>query len=138
MRPAKSARFFFFRDRTSSWRARCTTSFFVRAPVNASASSTSASSSTMLSFMVLYIFALTLAACRPAPQPHLEGTWRAVLSSPGGELPFTLRIARRAGGLRAVVVNGVEQVPVSGVSVDGSAVTIRFDWYDSAIGARLS
>jgi thiol-disulfide isomerase/thioredoxin len=71
-----------------------------------------------------------LTACR---QPSIDGTWRAVLSSPGGELPFTLRIT----GGRAVVVNGAEQAPASGVDVNGSAVTIRFDWYDSAIHATL-
>lgn len=64
----------------------------------------------------------------------IDGTWRGVLTSPGGELPFTLRIA----GGRAVIVNGPEDVPTSGVSVDGAKVDIRFDWYDSAIHASLS
>ena len=64
----------------------------------------------------------------------LDGTWRAVLTSPGGELPFTLRFG--SGG--AVIVNGAERVPVSGVTVDGARVTIRFDWYDSAIRATMS
>jgi thiol-disulfide isomerase/thioredoxin len=76
------------------------------------------------------IACLLLTACR---QPSIDGTWRAVLASPGGELPFTLRVA----GGRAVVVNGAEQAPASGVDVNGSAVTIRFDWYDSAIHATL-
>jgi thiol-disulfide isomerase/thioredoxin len=74
-----------------------------------------------------------VAACRPA-HPPLDGPWRAVLTSPGGELPFTLRFESGS----AVIVNGAERVPVSGVSVDGSQVTIRFDWYDSAIRATLS
>src|SRR5205814_641201 len=72
-------------------------------------------------------------ACHPRTA-SIEGTWRAVLMSPGGELPFTLRFSQG----RAVIVNGVEQVPTSGVKVDGSHVTIRFDWYDSAINADLS
>ena len=37
-----------------------------------------------------------------------------------------------------MILNGSERVPVSGVDVDGSKVTIRFDWYDSAIRATLS
>jgi thiol-disulfide isomerase/thioredoxin len=37
----------------------------------------------------------------------------------------------------AVVVNGAERAPASSVDVHGSAVTIRFDWYDSAIHATL-
>ena len=79
------------------------------------------------------LLTVAVATCRPARAP-LEGSWRAVLESPGGELPFMLRFERGS----AVIVNGAERVPVSGVSVDGSQVTIRFDWYDSAIRATLS
>jgi thiol-disulfide isomerase/thioredoxin len=82
---------------------------------------------------VIAILLLALAACRPAPR-SIDGTWRAVLTSPGGELPFTLQIANRD----AVIVNGNERVPVSGVRTDGAHVSIRFDWYDSAIDATLS
>src|SRR6266852_9533217 len=74
-----------------------------------------------------------LTACHSRPA-SLAGTWRATLASPGGELPFTLRIDQK----NAVIVNGAEQVPVSGVDINGSHVTIRFDWYDSAINADLS
>jgi thiol-disulfide isomerase/thioredoxin len=85
--------------------------------------------------------AFALAACHPAEHAKtasIEGTWRAVLTSPGGELPFTLRIVREGAGLRAVIVNGAEQAPASGVDVHDSSVTIRFDGYDSAIRAALS
>lgn len=78
-------------------------------------------------------FALAFGA-PDAARPKLDGTWRAVLTSPGGELPFILRISRRG----AAVVNGEERVSVSGVDVDGQRVAIRFDWYDSAIHATLS
>src|SRR5437763_10701652 len=50
-----------------------------------------------------------LAACHPRPA-SIAGTWRAALASPGGELPFTLRIDQNS----AVIVNGSEHVPVSG------------------------
>jgi thiol-disulfide isomerase/thioredoxin len=81
----------------------------------------------------LLLAALLLAVgCRT--QPKIEGTWRAVLTSPGGELPFTLRIDRN---LHAVIINGPEQAPVSGVSVEGNDVSIHFDWYDSAIRATV-
>jgi thiol-disulfide isomerase/thioredoxin len=83
---------------------------------------------------VLAVLALIpIVACHSRPA-SIVGTWRATLASPGGELPFTLRFSD--GG--AVIVNGVEKVPTSGVSVDGSHVTIRFDWYDSVINADLS
>jgi thiol-disulfide isomerase/thioredoxin len=77
---------------------------------------------------------LMLAACQPAKPRSIEGTWRAVLTSPGGELPFTLRVEHG----RAVIINGTERAPVSAVDVHDSAVTLRFDHYDSAINATLS
>ncbi|MEA2338700.1 MAG: hypothetical protein QOE82_2707 [Thermoanaerobaculia bacterium] len=82
---------------------------------------------------------LILAACRAAePKAPIDGSWRAVLTSPGGELPFTLRVVREGNALRAVIVNGAEQAPVSGVDVHDSSIRIRFDGYDSAINANLS
>jgi thiol-disulfide isomerase/thioredoxin len=91
--------------------------------------------------IISFLLAVTLAACRPSGRlksAAIEGTWRAVLSSPGGELPFALRITRRGDVLKGIVVNGAEQAPASAVSVAGSSVTIRFDWYDSAISASVS
>jgi thiol-disulfide isomerase/thioredoxin len=82
---------------------------------------------------------LALATCRPAGYSKpVDGTWHAVLTSPGGDLPFTLRFVRQGGGLRAVIVNGDEQVRPSGVDIGDTSVRIRFDGYDSAINANLS
>ena len=90
------------------------------------------------------IFTLTilLAACSgggpagPGPE-ELVGTWRAVLTSPGGELPFTLEIEETADGLAAVARNGGEEAPFSSVSVAGEYVVFSFDWYDSEIRSLL-
>jgi thiol-disulfide isomerase/thioredoxin len=79
-------------------------------------------------------FASLLLLAAIANAKSLDGMWRAVLTSPGGELPFGLRFAR--GG--AAIINGPERVKVSSVAVDGNSVTIRFDWYDSSIHATLS
>lgn len=67
----------------------------------------------------------------------LTGPWRAVLLSPGGDLPFALEFTDDAGKLSAVAVSGGERVPFSHVDIEGEAVTLRFDWYDSRIDARL-
>jgi len=73
------------------------------------------------------------AACRlAAPQD-----WHAVLTSPGGELPFTLRFADHGETLSASVVNGEESAPISEVECVGSQVVLRFAWYDSEITAEL-
>lgn len=69
--------------------------------------------------------------------PSLIGDWRAVLASPGGELPFTLRVADAGGELRAVAVNGEEEVPFSGVEREGARVVFHFSWYDSEITADV-
>ncbi|MDY7093549.1 MAG: hypothetical protein SX243_11325, partial [Acidobacteriota bacterium] len=73
----------------------------------------------------------------------LTGTWRAVLTSPGGELPFTLEIEEGSieegtVGLQAAVINGAEATELSSVEVLGSEVVLRFDWYDAEITSQLS
>ena len=69
----------------------------------------------------------------------LEGRWRGVLESPGGELPFGLEIAHGAdGGWSAEILNGEERAEVSGVEVDGQEVRFAFDTYDAEIVATLS
>lgn len=87
-----------------------------------------------------------LIACAPAETPteavteappSLAGTWRAVLDSPGGELPFTLRFTDGAEGPVAEILNGDEETPTSRVEQNGSQVIIHIEWYDSEITADL-
>lgn len=78
------------------------------------------------------------AAAASQASPALAATWRAVLASPGGELPFTLRIDGAPGALSAVAVNGDGEARFDSVRVDGAQVVLRFDVYDSEIRAELS
>lgn len=86
---------------------------------------------------------LLLPACSPrepipeTPQEILIGVWRGVLVSPGGELPFGLRITRGDGVLAGEIENGQEEAPLSGVSIDGHHVVLSIDWYDAEINAEL-
>ncbi len=89
---------------------------------------------------------LLLTACPappsdPPPSPTgdlpIAGKWRAVLASPGGDLPFTIHIRDDGGTLGAVVVNDTEEAPFSSVERQGNRVVLRFDWYDSEITAEL-
>ena len=73
----------------------------------------------------------------PAITSSVIGDWRAVLESPGGDLPFTLKITSGEGELRAVAVNGDEEVPFSTVEQSGSRVSLHFSWYDSEIIADV-
>jgi thiol-disulfide isomerase/thioredoxin len=80
-----------------------------------------------------------MAACADGGPVSPAGEWRAVLESPGGELPFRLRIEEReAGSLIAVAVNGDEVVPIETARATGDRVVLRFDHYDSEIAATLS
>lgn len=84
---------------------------------------------------------LPLAGCSEppaAPVADLAGDWRAVLDSPGGSLPFLLRVRRSGEEYRAAAINGSEEAPFSSVRRDGETVTLAIDWYDSRIEARLS
>ena len=77
-------------------------------------------------------------AARGAATGGLTGVWRAVLSSPGGELPFTIRIDGDGDPPTAIAVNGEEEVRFSSVSLDGSRLRLRIDGYDSQIVATVS
>ncbi len=68
----------------------------------------------------------------------LAGQWRAVLTSPGGELPFALTIEERGDQLQAIASNGSERVAFSNVIVDGNDVELGLRWYDAEIKATLS
>ena len=67
----------------------------------------------------------------------LAGSWRAVLRSPGGELPFEIIIAAEGAEIPAVVRNGVEEAPFTLLERDGDQVRLRIDGYDSEIVAWL-
>jgi thiol-disulfide isomerase/thioredoxin len=67
-----------------------------------------------------------------------SGVWRAVLASPGGELPFTLEISGEGGDYQAVAINGEERAALSHVRLSGLDIILSFSWYDSEITARLS
>ncbi|MDH3744110.1 MAG: TlpA family protein disulfide reductase [Acidobacteriota bacterium] len=73
----------------------------------------------------------------PAAPTDIVGSWRAVLGSPGGQLPFTLVIRNEKTGLRAAAVTGAEEAPFSAVSINGREVSLDFAWYDSTIRAQV-
>lgn len=74
-------------------------------------------------------------------QANLAGTWRAVLDSAGGELPFTIEIFsdEKPGpdGAVAIVRNGTETATFSELSIVDRRVTFRLAPFDTAITAIL-
>jgi thiol-disulfide isomerase/thioredoxin len=89
---------------------------------------------TVLGFLVVSI----VAASEAAPAPSFDGTWRAVLTLPGGELPFSLKIRTDAGQVAAFALNGAEEFRFDSASVEAHTIAIRNDVYESEIRAELS
>jgi thiol-disulfide isomerase/thioredoxin len=101
----------------------------------------------LLALLALATVAATLAGCggtatekaaatASSGPEGLAGVWRLVLASPGGELPCHLRVDAEGGTLRAVVLNGEEEAPISGVEVAGDRAVFRFDHYDAELEGR--
>jgi len=81
-------------------------------------------------------FLAVLLACSPPDAPPL-GTYRAVVSTDGGDLPFGLELVREDGGLVAYLVNGPERVRATGVRLEGGALAIQMPGYQNRIEATF-
>lgn len=80
------------------------------------------------------VLGILCAAAAPVP----SGTYRAVLTSPGGDLPFRLTFGQGGPGvITATVGNGPETVTFSSVTLQGDTLKLRFDGYDSDIVAHV-
>ncbi|MEO1365880.1 MAG: hypothetical protein AAFX50_01800, partial [Acidobacteriota bacterium] len=89
--------------------------------------------------LALLLLAAVAAGCsEPLETADLVGDWRAVLASPGGELPFTLRVEDGGDWLRAVIINGDERAPITRVELVGDSVTFHFEGYDARIVAAAT
>jgi thiol-disulfide isomerase/thioredoxin len=91
---------------------------------------------------VLCLCALTLAAYgRGAPSSGADttsvgiGTYRVVLQSPGGDLPFGLDLAREGTGWVGYLVNGQERLKLREVAIKGSHLDIKMPGYENRLTA---
>lgn len=93
--------------------------------------------------------ALSLSACSRAPEESkqptptessssLAGVWRAVLDSPGGELPFTLVINDPGAEPPAFAISADEQAHFSAVTLNDERITLDIAWYDARITAIVA
>ena len=82
---------------------------------------------------------MLIAACgAPQKEPDsVYGTWRGVLTVPGGDLPFGLEIARDGERNVAWLVNGPERVKIDGVEVTAGFVAMRMPGYPHRLEAHL-
>jgi peroxiredoxin len=88
--------------------------------------------------------ALALSACHqadaPAPAAAVSdavkmGTYRVVLSTPGGELPFGLELKQQDSHPVGYLINGEERLLLSEVKITGSHLEIPMPGYENVLKA---
>ncbi len=93
--------------------------------------------------LVLSLAALGLAACHPADAPTAApssndvkmGIYRAVLATPGGELPFGLELKQGDSRPIGYLINGPERLLLSEVKITGSHLEIVMPGYENVLRA---
>jgi peroxiredoxin len=63
------------------------------------------------------------------------GTYRVVLQTPGGELPFGLELKQQDSGLVGYLINGQERLQLGDVKITGSHLEIRMPGYENVLTA---
>jgi thiol-disulfide isomerase/thioredoxin len=61
------------------------------------------------------------------------GTYRAVLSLPGGELPFGLALEQQGSTVAGYLINGPERLPLNEVTISGSHLEILMPGYENRL-----
>jgi peroxiredoxin len=102
---------------------------------------------TSTSKLLLGIAVLALAACQRAEAPAAAapgnnavkmGTYRVVLQTPGGELPFGLELAQKDSQPVGYLINGQEKLLLSDVKITGSHIEIGMPGYENVLKADAS
>ena len=103
---------------------------------------------TSTSKLLLGIALLVLAACQRAEAPAAAapganndvkmGTYRVVLQTPGGELPFGLELAQKDSQPVGYLINGQEKLLLSDVKITGSHIEIGMPGYENVLKADAS
>lgn len=86
--------------------------------------------------------ALALAACQdaaaaaaPSGNDVKMGTYRVVLKTPGGELPFGLELKQQESRTVGYLINGAERLLLSEVRISGSHLEIPMPGYQNVLSA---
>lgn len=83
-----------------------------------------------------FFCALLLAAAAQAADDEVRpGTYRVVLQSPGGDLPFAFELERAADGWVGHLINGRERVRVDEITVNGARIDIKMPGYENHLTA---
>jgi peroxiredoxin len=100
---------------------------------------------TFKSRLILGLAGLALCACQRSEAPATAapgvnndvkmGTYRVVLQTPGGELPFGLELAQKDSKPVGYLINGQERLLLSEVKIAGSHLEIRMPGYENVLKA---
>lgn len=91
----------------------------------------------LIPMLALFLLVFEPAIAGP-PTALRQGTWRAWLDSPGGELPFGLQLVESKGQWSAAILNGAERIEIPVVRFEGDELILSMPHYDSAIKAGSS
>jgi thiol-disulfide isomerase/thioredoxin len=93
-------------------------------------------------YILLFLFISSCqnkATNKPQAPIVKAGIWRAVLQSPGGELPFSLDISNKTDSTFMVyAVNGEERLRLDEAKIIGDSLHIPIELFDSEIVAKIS
>jgi thiol-disulfide isomerase/thioredoxin len=88
--------------------------------------------------LTLWIFSCSSPSGQPETNSLQPGTYRAVVSLQGQELPFTLDIQQPdSGQYRAYLVNASERLEINNLEISGDSVTIPMHIFDTRVVAAI-
>ncbi len=94
---------------------------------------------TLLHYSIFFLCFL-ISSCKTENKVAVKtGLWRAVIESPGGELPFGLDIGRKNDTTFTVyAINGQERLPMDEAHLRGDSLHIPMDLFDARIVAAVN
>ncbi|WP_038031073.1 peroxiredoxin family protein [Thermonema rossianum] len=92
---------------------------------------------TIKNILMALIAATLLLACdssqENSPEQNLAGTWRFVLHSDGGAMPFNMEVFEENGQLKAFIRNGEEKLLLDSIQTKGDSVIMPLHIFDAAL-----
>jgi len=86
---------------------------------------------------LLYASAILLAGCSSPVDAPTVGTYRAILSLPGGDAPFGLDVAKEKDRYALYLTNGTERTAVRDVTLRGHELIAIFPGYENSLRATM-
>ncbi|MBC8152188.1 MAG: TlpA family protein disulfide reductase [Bacteroidetes bacterium] len=90
-------------------------------------------------FLTILLIGISLTGQGQTTVAMKPGIWRAVLKTPGGDLPFGLLIWPNSdkATYQAYAFNGLEQLPMDAATIEGDSVHIPMALFESELVAKI-